>query len=66
MDTVYVVYVSPDLYFLFGTCNNIQKKEKKRLMLIPYMEIPHLQLPRNNVSHAISYFYNEKQVLCQG
>ena len=36
------------------------------LMLIPCMVITHLQLPRKNLSHTSSYFYNEQQVLCQG
>ena len=38
----------------------------ERLIIIPCMVIPHLQLPRKHVSYTIRYFYNEQQVLCQG
>ena len=40
--------------------------QDKRLMMIPFMIIPHLQLPIKHVSQTIRYFYNEQQVPCQG
>ena len=52
MDEVYVLYVATDLYFVVGTHKNIKKVI--RLMLIPCMVIPHLQLPIKHVSHNIS------------
>ena len=66
VDTVCTEWVASYLYFVFGTHKNIQWKKRRRLMLIPCMVITHLQLPRKNLSHTSSYFYNEQQVLCQG
>ena len=43
--------------------NKVTLNNEKLVRMI--MVIPHLQLPRNHVSHTISYLYNEQHVLCQ-